>query len=457
MANVQSLIHMDLRHALREAVLEDRNAGSFKVNRRVFVDDAVLALERQAIFDHCWLYLGHASEVPRPGSFVTRKISGRPLLFNRDRHGKLRAFYNTCSHRGAVICREHTGTRRAFQCPYHGWVYDDLGTLVGVPGRESMAPGLIEGGSMNLTPVPKIDEFRGFVFINFDSGTGSLPDYLAGAQDILSLMGDHGENGMEIVGGSQDYSIGANWKLLQENSADSYHAATTHSTYFDYVASRDRTKPGVRISEETRFTGVRDMGNGHAVIESVGSAPWGRPYARWVPGWGEQCRSEIDEIARSLVARLGEERGRRISHGDRNTLIFPNLVINDIMAITIRTFYPVRPDYMEVSAWALAPVGESLASRDRRLRNFLEFLGPAGFASPDDVEMLEMCQDGYNNRIGVEWNDISKGLLKSKPERNDEEQMRVFWRRWKALLNGAEAKPPGEDTHGAGGTAIAAQ
>jgi Rieske [2Fe-2S] domain len=109
MANVQSLIHMDLRHALREAVLEDRNAGSFKVNRRVFVDDAVLALERQAIFDHCWLYLGHASEVPRPGSFVTRKISGRPLLFNRDRHGKLRAFYNTCSHRGAVICREHRG------------------------------------------------------------------------------------------------------------------------------------------------------------------------------------------------------------------------------------------------------------------------------------------------------------------------------------------------------------
>src|SRR6202044_2985499 len=138
MSNVQSLIHADLRHALREAVLEDRTVGSFKVNRRVFVDDAVLALERQAIFDHCWLYIGHASEVPRPGSFVTRKISGRPLLFNRDRQGKLRAFYNTCSHRGAVICREHTGTRRAFQCPYHGWVYDDLGTLVDVPGRESM-------------------------------------------------------------------------------------------------------------------------------------------------------------------------------------------------------------------------------------------------------------------------------------------------------------------------------
>jgi p-cumate 2,3-dioxygenase alpha subunit len=183
------------------------------------------------------------------------------------------------------------------------------------------------------------------------------------------------------------------------------------------------------------------MGNGHAVIESVGSAPWGRPYARWVPGWGEECRGEIDELARALVARLGEERGRRISQGDRNTLIFPNLVINDIMAITVRTFFPVRPDYMEVSAWALAPIGETATSRDRRLRNFLEFLGPAGFASPDDVEMLEMCQEGYDNRIGVEWNDISRGLLRATPERADEEQMRVFWRRWSALLNGAGAQP----------------
>jgi p-cumate 2,3-dioxygenase alpha subunit len=246
---------------------------------------------------------------------------------------------------------------------------------------------------------------------------------------------------MEIVGGAQEYSINANWKLLQENSADSYHAATTHSTYFDYVAARDGTKPGVRVSEVTPFTGVRNMGNGHAVIESVGSAPWGRPYARWVPGWGEECRGEIDELARALVARLGEERGRRISQGDRNTLIFPNLVINDIMAITVRTFFPVRPDYMEVSAWALAPIGETATSRDRRLRNFLEFLGPAGFASPDDVEMLEMCQEGYDNRIGVEWNDISRGLLKATPERADEEQMRVFWRRWSALLNGAGAQP----------------
>jgi p-cumate 2,3-dioxygenase alpha subunit len=261
-----------------------------------------------------------------------------------------------------------------------------------------------------------------------------LEDYLADARDILSLVADQGKAGMEIVGGAQQYCIGANWKLLQENSADSYHAATTHSTFFDYVASRDGTKPGIRVSETTPFTGVRDLGNGHAVIESVGSAPWGGPMRAG-------CRVGGNNRGLRSTGWLGGWSSgwvRNISHGDRNMLIFRNLVVNDIMAITIGTFYPARPDYMDVNAWALAPIGESETSRERRLRNFLEFLGPAGFASPDDGEMLEMCQEGYNNRIGVEWNDISKGLLKAVPERNDEEQMRVFWRRWSALMNGAQ-------------------
>src|SRR5258708_17170317 len=434
----------DLRSLMAASIVEDRRAGAFKVNRRVLVEQAVLELERQLIFDHCWLYLGHVSEVAKPLDFATRTVAGRPLLFNRDRDGRLHAFFNTCSHRGALVCRERHGRHRNFQCPYHGWVYDDKGVLVNVPGPDAMAPGLIEGGSMNLVEVPRLAEYAGFVFISFDREAVSLEDYLAEARDILGVVADQGEHGMEIVGGAQEYCINANWKLLQENSADSYHAATTHSTYFDYVAARDGkvtdlSVPGLvsGANADPGRSGMRDLGNGHAVIESRGVAPWGRPYARWVPGWGEAAREEVAEIGRRLVARVGDARAQRIADGDRNTLIFPNLVLNNIMAITVRTFYPLRPDYMEVNAWALAPIGESATSRDRRLRNFLEFLGPAGFASPDDVEMLEMCQKGYANRIGMEWNDISPGMLKERPTNTDEEQMRVFWRRWKHLMSRA--------------------
>jgi len=89
--------------------------------------------------------------------------------------------------------------------------------------------------------------------------------------------------------------------------------------------------------------------------------------------------------------------------------LIPNLVINDIMAITIRTFYPVSPDYMEINAWALAPIDESADDSALRLYNFLTFLGPGGFATPDDVEMLESCQRGFVNRE-VEWSDLSRGM-----------------------------------------------
>ncbi|HEX4890119.1 MAG TPA: Rieske (2Fe-2S) protein, partial [Alphaproteobacteria bacterium] len=108
-------------------VIDDGDSGLFKVARKSFVDDAVLADERQRIFERCWLYLGHESELAKPGDFVTRVISGRNLIFNRDRGGAINAFYNTCTHRGAMVCREAKGNSKVFQCFYHGWAFSDEG------------------------------------------------------------------------------------------------------------------------------------------------------------------------------------------------------------------------------------------------------------------------------------------------------------------------------------------
>lgn len=94
---------------------------------------------------------------------------------------------------------------------------------------------------------------------------------------------------------------------------------------------------------------------------------------------------------------------------------------------------------MNVNAWALAPIGESDLFRERRLFSFLEFLGPGGFATPDDVEALEMCQRGYKNVEAVSWNDISKGMQRDQSATNDELQMRAFWRQWNALMTVQEA------------------
>ena len=411
-------------------VLDDRQQGLFRVNRRAFTDEEVLAEERDRIFNRCWLYLGHETELAGPNDFVTRNVGGKELIFNRDRKGQFHAFFNTCPHRGAMVEREARGNALGFKCFYHGWAFNNNGNFATrmQPGR--YPEDFNHDGCANLKEVPKLAEYRGVYFINYDAGAVSLEDYLADARSIFDLLDEHGPNGMEVIGGEQKYCIRANWKLLFENSIDGYHAIDTHGTYFEYLA--EALGGPAEMPAETY---VWDFKNGHAAME--GNAPWGRPVAKWIPAWGEDAKSEIAEIKRELIARVGEEKANRIAVLGRNTGIFPNLVINDIMAVTVRTFYPSSPDYMNISAWALGVRGESEAFRKRRLDNFLEFLGPGGFATPDDVEALESAQRGYAAANDVSWNDISRGMLKEKFAADDEEQMRCFWREWSRRMEGA--------------------
>jgi len=83
---------------------------------------------------------------------------------------------------------------------------------------------------------------------------------------------DQSEAGMEIVSGTQSYSMRANWKLLVENSMDGYHAPTTHQRYFEYL-----TDTGVDMRRVPRIGRGKSLGNGHAVIDT------GPPLGRCAP------------------------------------------------------------------------------------------------------------------------------------------------------------------------------
>jgi p-cumate 2,3-dioxygenase subunit alpha len=324
-----------------------------------------------------------------------------------------------------MVVREKKGNALSFRCFYHGWSFNVNGRFAsrfeeGNYGKEHYG-----GGCADLAQVPRLESYRDFWFVNFDRNAVSLSDYLAGAKEYIDLVADQGEAEMEIVGSGQQYIINANWKLLAENSIDAFHGFPVHSTYFDYLQNI-----GSLRSDGFNAKGMTSLGNGHAVIEYA--SPWGRPIARWVPSWGEEKRELVERIRQGLIQRFGEERGLRIAETSRNMVIFPNLVINDIMAITVRTFFPDAANRMTVSAWALGARDEDHELRKLRLFNFLEFLGPGGFATPDDQEALENCQRGYRNMREVGWNDISKGMPRNGPPMNDdEEQMRCFWRQWR--------------------------
>ncbi len=410
-----------------ELVVED--AASFRVDRRAYGSPAIHDAERERIFDRCWLYAAHESELPERGDYVTRTVGGRPVIVVRGQDGVVRALLNTCTHRGARVCGQPRGNARTFSCPYHAWTFDTRGALRGLPGRDAYAPGF-PLAELDLRTA-RVASFRELVFVTFDPGAPSLAEYLAGAAAELELVVDQGlDRGMEIVPGTQQYGVRANWKLLAENSIDSYHVTSLHRRYLEYLVQQG-TMPARPRGR------ARDLGNGHAVSESAPPLS-AKPVASWGPPMPPEKQPELAAARARLAAAYGEERARRIGETYRQLLIFPNLMVIDTVATTIRTWSPVGPDAIEVSAWALAPRGQPAEDRALAIQSFLTFFGPGGFATPDDIEVLEGCQRSLANRE-VRWADCSRGMARAEPSHDDDLPLRAFWRRWRDLMTDERA------------------
>jgi phenylpropionate dioxygenase-like ring-hydroxylating dioxygenase large terminal subunit len=411
-------------------VAEDVTAGTFRVHRAALADEDVFGNEMRAIFDHCWLYVGHESEIPRPGDFRARDVGNRPLVFWHGHDGVRRVFYNSCRHRGALVCRVPDGNARTMNCFYHAWTYGSDGHLTGLPGEEGYGP-TFDRASMGLVSPARVDSYRGFVFACFDPGTVDLRTYLAGAADYIDLVADQAE-AMEVVPGAHEYAADANWKLFVENSLDGYHLMPVHVTYFEYLEKAEGSRPKLGDLDE-----AIELGNGHAAVKLRG--PWARPVARWTPALGERNRERVEAAYAELVHRHGPERADLIGRVDRNVMIFPNLIILDLMGVVIRKLTPTSAGHTKITQWSLATAGEGADMRARRLENFITFQGPGGFATPDDLEALEACQAGYRTGAGVPWSDISRGMHSEHSGQpgitSDERQMRAFWRQWQSLMS----------------------
>jgi p-cumate 2,3-dioxygenase alpha subunit len=429
------MINSQLEPRIASSLAIDPEARRFQVARSNYVDPDIFRAEMNEIFSKCWLFVGHDSELKANDSFETRRVGGRSVIFLRDREGQVRCFLNVCPHRGAQVTRHRSGRAKTFSCIYHGWVFENTGKVKLVSQAETYPASFHAEGRNDLVPVPRFEQYRGFWFLNYDKNAVTLHDYLAGARDYIDLVVDQAEEGMMVVDGVQEYSARANWKLLAENSTDVLHVEALHPTYLDLI----RTNSGGQIVRGKLNGGGEALGNGHGCVER--EATYGRPVAQWISLWGEEAKAEIDAIYQRLVSKFGAERAHRMATRSRNLLIFPNLVINDIMSVTVRTFQPVSEDYMEVSVWSIAPKEEfGKPAMQRRLTNFFEFLGPGGFATPDDIEALESCQRAFASHREAPWNDLSNGFMAEQSDPRDESTQRAFWLEWKKRLSGGRTE-----------------
>jgi phenylpropionate dioxygenase-like ring-hydroxylating dioxygenase large terminal subunit len=198
--------------------------GSATVDAESYVSPEVYVLERERIFRRAWLLVGRESEVPAPGDFIKRTIY--PLdaeaLIVRGRDGVVRAFYNSCAHRGSALVREREGSTHLFVCPYHAWSYGTDGRCRAIPGAEFFPQ--VDKGEIGLAPI-RADIWNGFVFLNFDES----PE-----QTLGEFLGDFGERYAELPFAEFPHvmeltlDIDANWKCAVDAFLESYHVPVLH-------------------------------------------------------------------------------------------------------------------------------------------------------------------------------------------------------------------------------------
>src|SRR5262245_47118369 len=103
------------------------------VSREIFVSEEIYQQELERVLGRVWLFVGHESQVARPGDYFVSSMGEESVILCRDRTARIHVFLNSCRHRGMKVCRYDEGNTVEFPCPYHGWSYATDGRLVGVP------------------------------------------------------------------------------------------------------------------------------------------------------------------------------------------------------------------------------------------------------------------------------------------------------------------------------------
>ena len=200
------------------AALKGRRPG-FTLPREFYVDPDVYQLDLDHIFYSQWLFVGHDCEMPKPGDYITLKVGDYPIIVVRDRQQKIRAFHNTCRHRGSRICSAEKGSAVRLVCPYHNWSYDLDGRLLFA--RDMTKP--FDPKLLGLKPIA-CETAAGFVWICL---AAEPPDFEAFRTAMTPYFAPHDLGPAKVAFESTIFENG-NWKLTWENNRECYHCSPNH-------------------------------------------------------------------------------------------------------------------------------------------------------------------------------------------------------------------------------------
>ena len=396
-----------------------------RVPYAVYQRQDILEQEQKRVYEGpAWNYLCLEAEIPEPGSYRTTFVGQTPVVVARDMDGDIYAFENRCSHRGALICLEKSGTAKDFQCVYHAWTYNLQGTLKGVAfeagldGAGGMPPSFCK--DKHSPRKLRIAVFCGLVFGSFSDEVDSIEDYLG--PEICSRIERVLNKPVEVIGRFTQ-ALPNNWKLYFENVKDSYHASLLHLFFTTFRLNRLSQRGAVIVSES----------GGHHVSYSMVDAPQaeaGKQYQEQ----GLRSDQEGYKLADpTLLAGFKE-------FEDGITLqilsVFPGFVLQQIQnCLAIRQVLPRGVEETDLNWTYLGYADDTPAQREVRLKQ-ANLIGPAGFVSMEDGAVGGFVQRGIAT-AGDDEAVIEMGgdSTSSSPSRVTEASVRGFWKLYRRLMD----------------------
>lgn len=196
-----------------------RRRTGYALERPFYTDPEIFRADMETLFYRDWLFAIPACELTKPGSYVTHQVGSYGVVIVRGADGVIRAFHNSCRHRGSVICNKAKGVSPKLVCPYHQWTYDLDGKLL---WARDMGPDF-DPSQHGLKPVHCRD-LEGLIYICL---ADEAPDFEAFASLAQPYLAVHDLRDAKVAHETSIIEDG-NWKLVWENNRECYHCGGNH-------------------------------------------------------------------------------------------------------------------------------------------------------------------------------------------------------------------------------------
>ena len=416
------------------------------VHRDVYIDPEIFRLEMERLWPRTWIYVGHSSQVPAPGDFITCDIATVPVLMIRQPDGSVRVLRNRCAHKGAKVVSDWSGNAGQFiRCPYHNWSYRTDGSIAAIPLRQGYdGTGFAQCEAVHgLRPMP-MENYRGFVFARLSEDGPDFQEYFGDSLSSIDYMVDRSPEGeMEIAGGVLRYMHDSNWKMFVENLNDAMHPMAAHEssagTAKELWADQppDAPKP-MAIEQLVPFAGSYDFFDkmGERVFDN-GHSYSGAHFSI------HSSYAAVPDYEAAMQRAYGEARAKDILGTVRhNTVYYPSLTIKGAIQ-TIRVVRPIAVDKTLIESWSfrLKSAPDIFFKRNVTYTRLIN--SPLSVVGHDDQQCYRLIQDGLA-ADGNEWVSLHRDYRPEERAAHDltvngtsEIPMRNQFRAWVRFMGAA--------------------